>query len=90
MKKLVTGEALLLPVRMMPLPQILAVADYTFYIDRATLTFAMAKPPTKPRWQGSYYPFTSQVWMATVASLFLLPPILLVVGLKAGKIFLCR
>lgn len=76
---MVSGKSFLLPLRLVLLPHFLTLVDYTFPIDRASLTFSLAKPPTKPQWQSLYYPLRPLVWAAILALLLALPPLFVLV-----------
>ncbi|KAK4293317.1 hypothetical protein Pmani_033977 [Petrolisthes manimaculis] len=69
------GQSFLLPLRLVLLPHFLTLVDYTFPIDRASLTFSLAKPPIRPQWQSLYYPLRPVVWVAILVLLVALPPL---------------
>lgn len=72
--------AFMMPMKLAMMPHLLEKYDYTFIIEEATLTFAMAKPKLKPQWQSFYHPITDEVWASILALLFLVPATLLMVG----------
>lgn len=43
------------------LPERLQIYDFSGFIEDTSLTFCMAKPGSKPRWQSLYNPFTEEV-----------------------------
>ncbi|XP_042876366.1 uncharacterized protein LOC122256015 [Penaeus japonicus] len=69
------GRALFSPQKMAFLPHLARRYDYTFFIEEATLTFCMAKPELKPRWQNLYYPLGDRVWASILALLVLVPAV---------------
>ncbi|XP_045585484.1 ionotropic receptor 21a isoform X2 [Procambarus clarkii] len=76
MDKLEDGSAMISAFRVMLIPQILARVDHTYFIERATFTFSMAKPTIKPLWQNMYYPLRGEVWVALAAALLVMPGLL--------------
>lgn len=75
MASLETKQVMLSVFRIMLIPQILARVDHTYFIDRATFTFSMTKPSTKPQWQSLFYPLALEVWCGILILVVLLPPI---------------
>lgn len=61
------------PMKLALLPHLMERYDFTFFIEEATLTFAMAKPQLKPQWQSLYYPLTDEVWASILGLLALIP-----------------
>ncbi|XP_063889388.1 uncharacterized protein LOC135116112 [Scylla paramamosain] len=68
LKSLRTREAFLWPVPLPILPHMLELYDISFFLERSTLAFSMAKPSTKPSWETVYRPFQIDVWGLVVAS----------------------
>nr|XP_027230274.1 uncharacterized protein LOC113821973 [Penaeus vannamei] len=66
-------RALISPQKLALLPHLALRYDYTFMIEEATLTFCMAKPELKPRWQNLYYPLGERVWASIMALLVIVP-----------------
>ncbi|XP_045127229.1 ionotropic receptor 21a-like isoform X2 [Portunus trituberculatus] len=52
--------------RIMLIPQVLARIDHSYFIDRASFTFSMAKPTIQPQWQSLYYPLGPWVWLSVL------------------------
>ncbi|XP_042876369.1 uncharacterized protein LOC122256018, partial [Penaeus japonicus] len=68
-------RSLISPMKLALLPHLATRYDYTFVIEEATLTFCMAKPELKPRWQNLYYPLGDRVWASILALLVLVPAV---------------
>ncbi|XP_047482467.1 glutamate receptor ionotropic, delta-2-like [Penaeus chinensis] len=66
-------RALISPQKLALLPHLALHYDFTFMIEEATLTFCMAKPELKPRWQNLYYPLGERVWASIMALLVIVP-----------------
>ncbi|XP_063596695.1 uncharacterized protein LOC134773424 [Penaeus indicus] len=47
--------------------------DFTYTYELAQLSFSLAKPFLKPRWQSLYYPLTDEVWAAILAAVVVVP-----------------
>lgn len=73
MSQLFNRQALISPMKLALLPHLALRYDYTFMIEEATLTFCMAKPELKPRWQNLYYPLGDSVWASIMALLVVVP-----------------
>ncbi|XP_050706694.1 glutamate receptor 2-like [Eriocheir sinensis] len=68
MASLEGGRVMLSGFRIMLIPQILERVDHTYFIDRASFAFSMAKPTTRPQWQSLYYPLRPWVWLCILIS----------------------
>ncbi|KAK4300810.1 hypothetical protein Pmani_027012 [Petrolisthes manimaculis] len=75
MVSLETTRVMLSVFRIMLIPQILARVDHSYFIDRASFTFSMTRPSTKPQWQSLFYPLALEVWFGILALVFIVPPI---------------
>ncbi|XP_063889393.1 uncharacterized protein LOC135116116 [Scylla paramamosain] len=84
MKRLRTREAFLWPVTLPILPHMLELYDFSFFLERSTLAFTMAKPSTKPTWESLYRPLKIDVWGLVVASVVIVYIVLLMMN-KSGK-----
>nr|XP_053654751.1 ionotropic receptor 21a-like [Cherax quadricarinatus] len=84
MEKLEDGTAQISGFRVMLIPQILARVDHTYFIERSTYTFSMAKPTAKPRWQNIYHPLSGQVWTTMIVALLLVPGFLYMIVYVSG------
>ncbi|XP_064102699.1 ionotropic receptor 93a-like [Macrobrachium nipponense] len=67
------------PMKLAIMPHLLKELDFTVPIEPATLTFSMAKPTLKPRWQSLYYPLTGQVWASILAMMIIMPVVFIVI-----------
>ncbi|XP_064102675.1 ionotropic receptor 93a-like [Macrobrachium nipponense] len=67
------------PMKLAIMPHLLKELDFTVPIEPATLTFSMAKPTLKPRWQSLYYPLTGQVWASILAMMIIMPIVFIVI-----------
>ncbi|XP_047485595.1 ionotropic receptor 21a-like [Penaeus chinensis] len=47
--------------------------DFTYTYELAQLSFSLAKPFLRPRWQSLYYPLTDEVWAAILAAVVVVP-----------------
>ncbi|XP_045111736.1 glutamate receptor 2-like [Portunus trituberculatus] len=47
--------------------------DFSFTYEFSFLSFAMAKPTQRPRWQSLYYPLSHEVWLIVLATVFFVP-----------------
>ncbi|KAK3864840.1 hypothetical protein Pcinc_029503 [Petrolisthes cinctipes] len=84
-QEVVSGKSFLHPLRLVLLPHFLTLVDYTFPIDRASITFSLAKPPIKPQWQSLYYPLRPVVWAAILVLLVAIPPLFVVASNIGGN-----
>ncbi|KAK8393816.1 hypothetical protein O3P69_006853 [Scylla paramamosain] len=84
MKRLRTREAFLWPVNLPILPHMLELYDFSFFLERSTLAFTMAKPSTKPSWETLYRPLQIEVWGLVVASVVVVYIVLLMMN-TSGK-----
>ncbi|XP_066981215.1 ionotropic receptor 93a-like [Macrobrachium rosenbergii] len=67
------------PMKLAIMPHLLKELDFTVPIEPATLTFSMAKPTLKPRWQSLYYPLTGQVWVSILAMMIVMPAVFIMI-----------
>ncbi|XP_071522303.1 ionotropic receptor 21a-like [Panulirus ornatus] len=81
-------SAYISPVAYVVMPHQLETVDYTVFIEPDTLTFSMATPSLRPRWEGLYYPLRPWTWLLIMVVLAALPFALftvnLMVPLEAG------
>lgn len=81
LRRLRTREALIFPVNLPMLQHMLDDYDFSFFLERNTLAFTMAKPSIKPSWQNLYQPLTVEVWAFILVSVLLVYVILVVVSM---------
>ncbi|XP_063889392.1 uncharacterized protein LOC135116115 [Scylla paramamosain] len=62
----------------------LELYDFSFFLERSTLAFTMAKPSTKPSWETLYRPLQIEVWGLVVASVVVVYIVLLMMN-TSGK-----
>ena len=55
--------------------------DYSFFLERSTLAFTMAKPSIRPSWENLYQPLTLEVWISIIVSVLVVYAILMMVGI---------
>ncbi|KAK8387950.1 hypothetical protein O3P69_020094 [Scylla paramamosain] len=51
--------------------------DYSFFLERSTLAFTMAKPSIRPSWENLYQPLTLEVWISIIVSVLVVYAILM-------------
>lgn len=79
--RLEVRTALMSPIKLAILPNLLKKYDFSFFIEPATLGFSMGKPTLKPSWQSLYYPLQTDVWGSILAAVLLVfGALLLMVG----------
>ncbi|XP_045114828.1 uncharacterized protein LOC123506645 [Portunus trituberculatus] len=84
MKRLRTREAFLWPANLPILPHMLKVYDFSFFLERSTLAFTMAKPSTKPSWESLYRPLHIEVWGLILPTVIVVFIVLMVMN-QTGK-----
>ncbi|XP_063889389.1 uncharacterized protein LOC135116113 [Scylla paramamosain] len=84
MKLLRSREAFFWPVNLPILPHMLELYDFSFFLERSTLAFAMIKPSVKPSWESLYRPLRIEVWGLVVATLVIVYIVLLMMN-ASGK-----
>ncbi|XP_068250505.1 ionotropic receptor 93a-like [Palaemon carinicauda] len=70
------------PMKLAIMPHLLKELDFTVPIEPATLTFSMAKPILKPRWQSLYYPLKDDVWASILAMMIVMPAVFILITNK--------
>ncbi|XP_071526951.1 ionotropic receptor 93a-like [Panulirus ornatus] len=72
-RKVQERKAFISPVYHITLPDRWRRHGFTFTYEFVRMSFSLAKPGLKPRWQSLYYPLTKEVWMTMlVVLLFML------------------
>ncbi|XP_063875821.1 uncharacterized protein LOC135108590 [Scylla paramamosain] len=79
LRRLRDREAFIWPVNLPILPDMVEEYDFSFFLERSTLAFTMAKPTLKPSWLSLYYPLQTEVWIFVAASVLILFIILLMI-----------
>ncbi|MPC84547.1 hypothetical protein E2C01_079287 [Portunus trituberculatus] len=90
MKRLRTREAFLWPVNLPILPHMLKLYDFSFFLERSTLAFTMAKPSTKPSWESLYRPLRIDVWGLIVVTVVVVYFVLLMAPLIVSQSLMLR
>ncbi|MPC82915.1 hypothetical protein E2C01_077604 [Portunus trituberculatus] len=89
MKRLRTREAFLWPANLPILPHMLKVYDFSFFLERSTLAFTMAKPSTKPSWESLYRPLHIEVWGLILPTVIVVFIVLMVVSGNSHQWYCC-
>ncbi|XP_063875823.1 ionotropic receptor 21a-like [Scylla paramamosain] len=84
MMRLEVRTALMSPIKLAILPNLLKKYDFSFFIEPATLGFSMGKPTLKPNWQSLYYPLQTEVWGSILAAVLLVFGALLLMVKHSG------
>ncbi|XP_066952497.1 ionotropic receptor 21a-like [Macrobrachium rosenbergii] len=63
-EKVIKRVSFMSPMRLAILPHLLPHLDFSADFEPETLTFVMAKPSLKPRWESLVYPFSEVVWIS--------------------------
>ncbi|XP_068250823.1 uncharacterized protein [Palaemon carinicauda] len=74
------------PMKLAIMPHLLKELDFTVPIEPATLTFSMAKPILKPRWQSLYYPLKDDVWASILAMMIVMPAVFILVAMPPDAV----
>ncbi|KAK8387797.1 hypothetical protein O3P69_020011 [Scylla paramamosain] len=78
--RLRTREAFMWPVNFPILPHMVKEYDFSFFLERSTLAFTMAKPSIKPSWQSLYYPLQIDVWIYILVTTLIVLIVLIVMN----------
>ncbi|XP_050733474.1 uncharacterized protein LOC127007030 [Eriocheir sinensis] len=85
MMRLEVRTALMSPLKLAILPNLVNKYDFSFFIERATLGFSMSKPTLKPSWQSLYYPLQTEVWVSILATVLMVFSALLLMMKHSGE-----
>ncbi|XP_068248902.1 ionotropic receptor 21a-like [Palaemon carinicauda] len=72
-EKVIERVSFMSPMRIAILPHLLPYLDFSADFEPETLTFVMAKPSLKPRWQSLLYPMSEVVWISICVLLLFMP-----------------
>ncbi|KAK8374374.1 hypothetical protein O3P69_020933 [Scylla paramamosain] len=62
------NRVMMLVMRIVVIPQVLAAGDPSYFIERSSFSFSMAMPSIQPQWHSVYYPLGPWVWFSVLVS----------------------